>query len=319
MEKRFSDFIEFSEEHFQTKKKDEKRKDAIIRDLSLPFIERIERRLYRSWFYKKRKLKIIRSSLKEYGRSSVPLKHPIFSRSMFRGKYKGDEAEVDITFSKYPDFTISIRTTNTDPDPFRQVFLEKQYSPILDEIKNPRYILDLGANVGYSTLWFAMKYPNSNIFSIEPFSTNFERLQYQIKKCNLDKRVNAFNVAIYDVNTEKEIFIESHEYFHTGATLDAEIWKTEGFVPKHKVRCLTLPAIANLTGKDSFDIIKMDIQGVERKIFSNPDSRFIDIINNSKIVITENHQFYDHFVVDSFFKDLGWKISRFHENTFYRR
>jgi FkbM family methyltransferase len=61
---------------------------------------------------------------------------------------------------------------------FHEVFLDNAYSGVTIHPKGP--IVDLGANIGVSTLWFAMKWPSSRIYSIEPDPENMRRLNQNI-------------------------------------------------------------------------------------------------------------------------------------------
>jgi len=38
-------------------------------------------------------------------------------------------------------------------------------------------VLDLGANVGFASLFFADAYPDAKIIAVEPSASNFEQLQ----------------------------------------------------------------------------------------------------------------------------------------------
>jgi hypothetical protein len=80
-----------------------------------------------------------------------------------------------------------LRRNTSDKHVFRQIFITKDYNIPL-KIK-PKLIVDAGANVGYSSLWFSRKYPKSKIIAIEPEDSNYEVL---IK--NTDSNDNIFPV-----------------------------------------------------------------------------------------------------------------------------
>ncbi len=41
----------------------------------------------------------------------------------------------------------------------------------------PKLIIDAGANVGFASLWFLQRFPNTEIIAIEPESSNCEMLK----------------------------------------------------------------------------------------------------------------------------------------------
>ncbi|MEE9542246.1 MAG: FkbM family methyltransferase, partial [Thermodesulfobacteriota bacterium] len=71
-----------------------------------------------------------------------------------------------------------------------------------DELE-PRTILDIGANIGISSVYFANRYPEAKIFSFEPVPSNYALLEKNIK--NYDQ-ISAFNVALGAESGDVEIF-----------------------------------------------------------------------------------------------------------------
>ena len=310
-------FIVYCQALISQQQKEIKHKDRQLKELQLGLLERIFRRFFRDRYHHRRRNKLIEEALKEYGGADLAHTHPIFHRAMFRGDYKGNAKEINLSFRKFPQFPIKIRTTNTDPDPFRQVFLEKQYKPVLEMVNDCHAILDLGANVGYSVLWFAMQYPAAHIVAVEPLLENFEFLKKQVQGCKLKDRVTLIHGAISTRNEHKDIYIEENEYYHTGASLIKEKVGKIPPVKKHSVNCYDLKTLYETSNIDRFDIVKIDIQGMERYLFSEYTGDFSHQISLSKVVMVENHELYDHYIVDSFFEKLRWEKEHFHENTFY--
>jgi hypothetical protein len=69
-------------------------------------------------------------------------------------------------------FPILMRTQTSDRDVLGQVFIQQEYGRI--ELSKPRMILDLGANVGYSSAYFLSKYPETRVLAVEPDPSNYE-------------------------------------------------------------------------------------------------------------------------------------------------
>lgn len=63
---------------------------------------------------------------------------------------------------------------------YYQIFLLLQCK--IKTYNDPQIIIDCGANIGLSTIFFKNSYPNAKIFSIEPDQENFSRLKDNIKK-----------------------------------------------------------------------------------------------------------------------------------------
>ena len=73
--------------------------------------------------------------------------------------------------AKYPVFFRS--GNSSDMTVFDQVFVANEYA-CLRNISSPRLILDLGANVGYSSVYFLNCFPTATVMAVEPDPDNFE-------------------------------------------------------------------------------------------------------------------------------------------------
>ena len=63
------------------------------------------------------------------------------------------------------------RAGTSDHQVFDQIFIEREYR-CLDGLKNPQFILDCGANVGYSSAYFLSRFPDSFVVAVEPDALN---------------------------------------------------------------------------------------------------------------------------------------------------
>lgn len=78
-------------------------------------------------------------------------------------------------FAVLPEITTPLlfRGASSDVWNLQQVFLDRQYDM---EIPEPGRILDLGAYVGYTAVYFANRFPSASIISVEPPGSNFDTL-----------------------------------------------------------------------------------------------------------------------------------------------
>jgi hypothetical protein len=64
---------------------------------------------------------------------------------------------------------VLVRRRSRDVWVYRQVFLDRECELAMP---TPRLIIDAGANVGYTTLYFAARFPQARIVAIEPEAEN---------------------------------------------------------------------------------------------------------------------------------------------------
>src|SRR5260221_1476823 len=73
--------------------------------------------------------------------------------------------------SKYSRFKLLCRPGTSDLAVFWQIFVDREYR-CLDQVKQARFILDCGANVGYSAVYFLTRFPEALVIAVEPDPDN---------------------------------------------------------------------------------------------------------------------------------------------------
>src|SRR5215217_6218824 len=89
-------------------------------------------------------------------------------RAMIRSA--GLEPEDVVVISDEHFGTQVARKRTTDWSTYRQIFLRQDWR-FKGSIR-PRTVIDLGANVGYATVWYHVNFPEARIVAIEPDAAN---------------------------------------------------------------------------------------------------------------------------------------------------
>ncbi|MGJ4892997.1 FkbM family methyltransferase [Bradyrhizobium sp. HKCCYLRH3099] len=82
--------------------------------------------------------------------------------------------------SKCSSHPLFARRGTSDLWVFNQIFVQREYR-CLDNLTNPSLIVDLGANVGYSSAYFLSHFPKSYVIAVEPDPANFEILRRNLR------------------------------------------------------------------------------------------------------------------------------------------
>lgn len=152
------------------------------------------------------------------------------------------------------------RPINEDICLIRSIFESEEYALPLANFQ-PKLILDCGGNIGCAAVYFANKYPDAQIYSVEPEKENFQFLQYNTAFYD---NIQPIKSALWD----KETFIRVEDRgfgkwgymtFETTAD-DSEAFKTT-----------TVSKILAQSGFDEIDLLKIDIEGAEKEVFAAPD------------------------------------------------
>lgn len=154
----------------------------------------------------------------------------------------------------YP-FRVRLRTS--DVWVYEQILVEEEYS--FDLAFTPKIIIDAGANIGLSSIYFALKYPNARIIALEPEPTNFELLAQNVQPY---PAITPVRVALW--NKEGEVSIGDPE-----GTASVK----SGFVVQEKsgtkVRAVTMETLMRELDIPAIDLAKIDIEGAELELFES--------------------------------------------------
>jgi FkbM family methyltransferase len=170
---------------------------------------------------------------------------------------------------------------------------ERLFRDIVDSGKKP-LIVDCGANIGVSVLWFTARYPEAHIVAIEPAPDNFAMLQRNCKGLEVDLR----NVAIGPVDGAAHLSVEGLAGYAYQINLDGH------GLPTQLVSLSTILAAKPSSTYRPF-LLKVDIEGSEKALFSSGHA----FLNEFPIILMEPH--------DWLFPGQGTSLEffRFHADT----
>jgi FkbM family methyltransferase len=171
---------------------------------------------------------------------------------------------------------------------FEQIFIEQQYHLPLDI--NATTIFDLGANVGYASIYFANKFPNAKIFALEPETNNHAVAQ---KNTANYSNITLAKGAVW--NKSEDLNLVDNGFGEAGYMVE----KGSG---NNAVRGYTIDEIMELMNITTIDILKIDIEGAEKEIF---ETNFENWITNTKVIIVETHDRFKKGTSKAVFNTVG--------------
>lgn len=176
-----------------------------------------------------------------------------------------------LTRVKPPAFseTVLLRTRSSDIGTYHQIFIDSEYD--VEIALTPEVIIDAGANVGYTALYFSNKYPTAKILAIEPETSNFELLKQNVVS---HSNIVPIKAAIWRENTEIQISDPGvgNWGFRSRPLQDTQ-HGTDTYV--ETVQGITLNKLLADYAIETVDILKVDIEGAERDVFEDA-SEWID-------------------------------------------
>lgn len=170
------------------------------------------------------------------------------------------------------------RPPATDLSVAYEVFVQQIYRPRLAKSRDEvRLVVDVGANVGYSVIYFARMFPKAKIIAIEPSLTNVKALTRNVELNGLQDRVSIQNVAA-GTSDGTIYLVDRGAVSFTTADADAR-----------GVKVSVADILKQLAG-ERIDVLKIDCEGAEYPIIM--DDRFAAL--RAAILLLEWHATEEH-------------------------
>ncbi|KAL4548212.1 hypothetical protein Ndes2526B_g07402 [Nannochloris sp. 'desiccata'] len=180
---------------------------------------------------------------------------------------------------------VFFRPGTTDFGVYDQIFIAKQlrFLYALFENQPPRYILDAGANAGFSTSLFKLLWPDAVVVSVEPNPNNFEALK---KNTAVFEDVHPINAGLWDRKAKIGQIAKHGEW--------GFVFKEADESDLDGMQAYGVWDLAKMHDIPSFDLIKIDIEGAEGQVFA--PGADISWIDKASVVSLEIHDdFHGYF------------------------
>jgi len=152
---------------------------------------------------------------------------------------------------------VYVRLGTTDVAAYEHALVNEEYGFRL--AGSPSIIIDAGANIGMSAVYFSQRYPSAKIIAIEPDTGNFDILK---KNAELFPRIYPLNAALW--NSDGVVQLQDGGAGHWGIRVSTAASLSAGFV-----RSLTLTTLLHEQNVDKIDLLKLDVEGSECEILED--------------------------------------------------
>lgn len=170
---------------------------------------------------------------------------------------------------------IALRTNTSDIATFEQIFIRRDYDIAIDS--KPEFIIDGGAYIGLSAIYFANRFPEAKIIAVEPAGINYEMLKRNTSKYN---NITTFNAALW--SERKSLAVKDEGLGEWGFLIkevdDSNLESIDG---------ITIEDLLGTSGFTSIDILKLDVEGSEVELLSE---NYENWLSKVKVMIIELHE-----------------------------
>jgi FkbM family methyltransferase len=191
------------------------------------------------------------------------------------GKYdKKEITEFKLTTLKHPVFIRSIRA---DMQSFVNTFID----PYLDKkpyLADEKYIIDAGANIGYTAVLFANWWTNAEIISIE---ADFDNYELTVKNTASYPNIKVIHGGLW--NKEIDLKIEAGQ---EDGFVVREINDKTGIKLENLTKGVSINSLMQTYNFPKIDFLKMNIEGSEKEIFTE---NYTEWLPKTKALLIELH------------------------------
>jgi FkbM family methyltransferase len=169
---------------------------------------------------------------------------------------------------------IQRRPGTSDSMVLAQIFGARDFE--MDLPFRPKSIIDAGANIGISSVYFATTYPKARVLAIEPDADNFALCQA--------------NTAPYPNVQCVRAALWSHACMLNLANPGVASWALqfkETADKKGNVQAITVNDAIDRNGLPEVDLLKIDVEGAEKEILNHEDGWF----SRARVIILELHEY----------------------------
>jgi FkbM family methyltransferase len=169
--------------------------------------------------------------------------------------------------------TLRLRKNSDDIKLFKQIMIHREYwfsSPI-----EPQFIIDGGANIGLSSVFFATLYPKAEIIAIEPQRDNYLLLCDNTRNY---PNIKCMNAGLWHKSTTLEV---------TDAAVGTTGFMVNETSPDNPngFKAVGTSEILTLHNRAFIDLYKIDIEGAEKEVLSEN----AEWLSQTKMMILELH------------------------------
>lgn len=178
-----------------------------------------------------------------------------------------------------------------------ETFIKGEYFWLFERLKPKTTVIDIGANIGDTAIYFAQSQNVIDVYSYEPIPTTYAKAKSNISSSPLRGKIQLFNKAITD--RREVVRIDPTLKGSGSTTLDYAKGETGQ-------RIETLPLNDVLKGKKNI-AIKCDCEGSEKVIFDNAD------LSEVYAIMLEYHDDSKEKLL-KLFKEQGFNTRPYKEN-----
>lgn len=207
------------------------------------------------------------------------------------GILKAESGNYFVSF--FSKWNVKIKTRkrpSSDIDVFNQVFSQAEYEPLVKAFSEhfdnggKLDIIDAGANIGLTSLYLSRHFRDARFICIEPDVANCAVLKFNLAE-NKVKNPDVLNAGLWPRNAHLELVSD----FRDKRDWSIRVRETQN---NSGLQAFSIQHVMREFKLDKIDILKIDIEGSEKEVFTSPNAD-ISFLAVTKCIALEIHDEFD--------------------------
>jgi len=157
---------------------------------------------------------------------------------------------------------IKVRPGGSDLFTLDEVLHREVYAVVPELLQSCDCIIDLGAHIGLSSLYFLSRYPRATLLAIEPHIGSFNLLRHNLEPWIDSGQCVPLHAAVWS----KDGFLSP--------AVSVDAWYQASFRVQPRgesgagsIRGLSMDTLIRMSGSNEIHLVKIDIEGAEAELF----------------------------------------------------
>lgn len=190
-------------------------------------------------------------------------------------------------------FPVYLRNSIFDRFTLREIFIYREYDlPWPKGMPAPKRIIDAGANIGFTSVFWANRFPEATIIALEPEPENFAQL---CRNAQPYSGIRPIQKALWKYPAH--IAVRDHGYGQRGWIVEETSAEDPEMIPAVSVGSL----IESLRW-ETIDLLKIDIEGSEKMVF---EAHYEEWLPKVRYLVIELHDRMIPGTSGAFFKAIS--------------
>jgi FkbM family methyltransferase len=197
---------------------------------------------------------------------------------------------------------LSLRERGSNVLTFTEIIQQEVYREVVAALPDCHTVIDLGANIGLASRYFADHFPNCKILAVEPNPSTYGVLQLNVAHLVANGRCRTLRAAVW--GSEKTLAggaVDYPDHFSAFAVHETTDASGEESIPGW-----TMSRIIAHSGFERVDLLKVDIEGAEVELFKGN----VDWLQQVRTIAIEFHDnSREECRFDDLMKEYGFRVS----------